>query len=354
MDTRPGLVIRLSIPGVTTTGAPVPEPTYGDQLQDRGSGWAPHEGRVLVTSTEEEGTFADGTGFRLRRPTYTVGDLQFGDLADGTMISPRVAPSVIGVGLLEAIPAAEVLAGADPDDVDGDGISGRANLVWDEASEAVALGRFGWKAAQPTVRQATTAALHADLGITSPGRPAQNCPAPQSECSSAPTGSAVPGGTDADAEAVETLTFYTRALAVPVRRGVDEPEVGRGRGLFTDVGCASCHRPSWTTGDDAEPALAGRTIEPYTDLLLHDLGEGLADGRPEYVADGREWRTPPLWGIGLVQAVTPDAGFLHDGRARTIGEAILWHGGEAGPARERYRHLPAADRAALLAFLGSL
>jgi CxxC motif-containing protein (DUF1111 family) len=359
MDPRAGLVIRLSVPGVTPTGAPVPEPTYGDQLQDRGSGWAPHEGRVLVTPTDEEGSFADGTGFRLQRPTYTIGDLQFGDLAAGTMISPRVAPSVIGLGLLEAVPSAEVLAGADPDDADGDGISGRPNLVWDQAAGALALGRFGWKAGQPSVGQATTAALHDDLGITSPARPTQNCPAPQVECSSAPSGAPGAGGTgaartEADADAVETLTFYTRTLAVPVRRDLDDRAVGRGGAVFCDLGCASCHRPSWTTGADAEPALAGRTIEPYTDLLLHDLGEGLADGRPEFGADGREWRTAPLWGIGLVRAVTPDAGFLHDGRARTLEEAILWHGGEAGPARERYRQLPAGERAALLAFLGSL
>ncbi len=354
MDTRPGLVLRLSIPGTTATGAPVPEPTYGDQLQDRGTGWAPHEGRVLVTYAEEEGAFGDGSAYSLRRPTFTVGDLQFGPLDGATVVSPRVAPSVIGMGLLEAIPADAVVAGADPDDADGDGISGRPNVVWDDAAGTTVLGRFGWKAAQPTVRQQTTAALHADLGLTSPDLPTQNCPARQEECASAPSGAAAPDATEATADDVETLTFYTRTLAVPARRGVDDDEVGRGSAVFTDLGCASCHRPTWTTGADPEPALAGRVIEPYTDLLLHDLGDGLADGRPEFAADGREWRTAPLWGIGLVQQVTPDAGFLHDGRARTLAEAIGWHGGEAEPARERYRLLPAADRAALLSFLGSL
>lgn len=354
MDTRPGLVLRLSVPGRTATGAPVPEPTYGDQLQDRGSGWAPHEGRVLVTYTEEEGTFADGGTFRLRRPSYTVGDLQFGRFAHGVTISPRVAPALIGMGLLDAIPDELVVAGADPADQDGDGISGRPNLVWEDATGASVSGRFGWKASQPTLHQQTTAALHADLGVTSAARPAESCPPPQLECASAPTGAAAPGGVDAGAEAVETLTFYTRTLAVPASRIGPDPAIGRGRAVFTDVGCASCHRPSWTTGDAPEPALSGRGIEPYTDLLLHDMGGGLADDRSEFAADGREWRTAPLWGVGLVQAVTPGAGFLHDGRARTLAEAVLWHGGEAEPARERYRLLPPADRAALLSFLGSL
>jgi CxxC motif-containing protein (DUF1111 family) len=348
--TATGLLLRLSVPGVDAHGGPAPEPIYGVQLQDRSTGSAPPEGRVLVSYEPVEGTYAEGTRYVLQRPIYTVTDLQFGPLTPGTMISPRLAPALIGLGLLEAIPAEEILAGADPDDADGDGISGRPNLVWDHTSGTNVLGRFGWKASQPSVAQQTAAALHQDLGVTNPLFPSPNCPPVQLDCSRAPLG----GDPEASAPVLEKLTFYTRTLAVPLRRPTADGTDRRGAELFAQAGCASCHRPSWTTGDDPVNALRGQTIRPYTDLLLHDLGPELADGRPEFLATGSEWRTAPLWGIGLAQQVTPGTGFLHDGRARTLAEAILWHGGEAERARERFRTMDASDRDALLAFLSSL
>jgi CxxC motif-containing protein (DUF1111 family) len=340
MDTRLGLVVHLLGPPAYPGGPPRPDPVYGTQLQDRSTGWAPHEGRVLVDDEEVP---------------VLLGDLQFGALADDVVVSPRVAPPMIGLGLLEAVPAEAVLAAADPDDADGDGISGRPNLVPDPSTGTVSLGRFGWKAGKPSVTAQTVAALHQDLGLTSPGAPVPDCPPAQADCAAAPSGAPGPGGVEVDGDTVATLAFYSRTLAVPGRRDRGSPEVGRGRELFGRIGCAACHRPRWETAADAElPALAGRVIEPYTDLLVHDLGEGLADGGTEYLAGGREWRTPPLWGIGLTRAVAPGAGYLHDGRARTLAEAILWHGGEAAAARERFRTMPAQDRAALLAFLESL
>lgn len=350
MDPSPGLVLRLSVPGTDPHGGPRPEPVYGVQLQDASTGWAPHEGRFRVTYESVEGRYGDGTPYTLQRPVYTVGDLQFGPLAPGTMLSPRLAPPVIGLGLLEAIPAEAVIAAADPDDRDGDGISGRANLVWDQISGTVVLGRFGWKASQPSVVQQTAAALHEDLGVTTPLFPVPNCPVVQVDCARAPLG----GTPEAASPVVERLSFYTRTLAVPLRRPGEARADARGAELFMSAGCGSCHRPVWATGDDPVSALRGQTIRPYTDLLLHDLGDGLADGRPEYLATGSEWRTPPLWGLGLAQRVTPGTGFLHDGRARTVAEAILWHGGEAERARERFRTMDASDRDALLAFLASL
>ena len=355
MDPRQGLVVHLLGPPEVPGGPPRPDPVYGGQLQDRATGWAPHEGRVLVSYDEVPVTLGDGTTVVLRRPSYRVGDLQFGPLAHDTAVSPRVAPPMIGLGLLEAVPEAAVLAGADPDDADGDGISGRANLIPDPRTGVPVLGRFGWKAGTPSVTDQTVAALHQDLGVTSPAAPVHDCPPAQSECATAPSGAPGPGGVEADELTVTTLAFYSRTLAVPERRDRDDPGRKRGRAVFAEIGCASCHRPRWRTGTGAGiPSLGGRVIEPYSDLLLHDLGDGLADGSTEYAAGGREWRTPPLWGLGLTRLVHPDAGYLHDGRARTPAEAVLWHGGEAAAARERFRTMPASDRAALLAFLESL
>jgi CxxC motif-containing protein (DUF1111 family) len=354
MDPSVGLVLRLSgpiaDPNDDPSGDPSADPTYGGQLQDRATTWAPHEGRVQVTFTEVRGAYGDGSEFVLQSPTYRVGDLQFGPLAPDTALSARLAPAVIGLGLLEAVPEEDLLAWADPDDTDGDGISGRPNLVWDRLTASQVVGRFGWKASQPTVAQQTARALHEDLGVTSALFPEANCPAPQAECGSAPSG----GEPEASAEVVDQLTLYTRTLAVPARRAPTDEEARRGERLFTDTGCAACHRPTLETGASDVSGLRAQVIHPYTDLLLHDLGPGLADRRSELAASGSEWRTAPLWGIGLAQRVTPGTGFLHDGRARTVAEAILWHGGEAEPARERFRTLSAGDRAALIAFIESL
>lgn len=266
---------------------------------------------------------------------------------------------MIGLGLLEAIPAADILAREDPGDADGDGISGRANIVIDPGTGQSVLGRFGLKAGKATIRDQTAQALLTDLGLSTPLRPAAtgDCTPAQTACLAAPNGedAGIRDGREVDQAALELLTYYAQSLAVPARRGVGDADVLRGKRLFHDLNCTGCHSPKHVTHRlTGTPALSFQLIWPYTDLLLHDMGERLADGLPEARATGREWRTPPLWGIGLAQAVSPEAGFLHDGRARTLLEAILWHGGEAEAQRDAVIALPAADRNALVAFLESL
>jgi CxxC motif-containing protein (DUF1111 family) len=265
---------------------------------------------------------------------------------------------MIGLGLLEAVAAEDILAAADPDDADRDGISGRPNRVWDLASGQVRLGRFGWKAGEPSIAQQSGLAMAGDIGIGNPTAPAPfgDCTAAEAACRAAPDGNSPQyAGLEAPQEVMDQIVFYSRHLAVPARRAVNDPAVLAGKRLFYAAGCTGCHRPKLATRRDWEVAeLAGQLIWPYTDLLLHDMGEGLADGRPEGVASGREWRTAPLWGIGLTAEVSGHTQFLHDGRARSLTEAILWHGGEAQAARDAFAALPAAERAALLAFLGSL
>jgi CxxC motif-containing protein (DUF1111 family) len=350
-DAERGLLFRLSVPGEGAHGEVVPEPSYGDQLQDRSILDVPAEGRVRVTYRTVPGTLADGTKYTLLAPTYEVVDLSGEPLADDVMLSPRIAPSVFGVGLLEAVPAAAIRAHADPDDRDGDGISGRANTVWDVARQEHALGRFGWKANVPTVEQQNAGAFAGDIGITNSLFPEQSCTATQPECEALPDG----GTPELDDAKLDRVTFYTRTLAVPARRAARDEQVRDGEASFRALGCSSCHLPTLETGEVADvQALSRQTIHPFTDLLLHDMGPGLADGRPDQGASGSEWRTPPLWGIGLQPTVSGHTRFLHDGRARDLEEAILWHGGEARRARDLYEQLDRDERKSLLAYLRSL
>ena len=350
-DSDPSLLFRLSLPGVRENGGPLPDPRYGDQLGPQSILGVAAEGRVAIGHTEVPVVLADGEEIVLLRPEYTFADLAFGPLEAETMVSGRVAPFLIGLGLLEALDEETILARADENDADGDGISGRANWVWDERAEAVALGRFGWKANQPTLEQQNAGAFLGDIGITSELFPVQNCTEIQSACSAAIDG----GDPELDPEKLDLVTFYTHTLAVPARRDIDDAEALAGEALFARIGCASCHLPDLTTGErPGIPEVSGQRIHPYTDLLLHDLGEELADGRPDFLASGREWRTPPLWGIGLVEVVNRHTNFLHDGRARNLTEAILWHGGEAEKTRDAFSALSGAERAAVLRFLESL
>jgi CxxC motif-containing protein (DUF1111 family) len=345
------MLVRLSIPGADEHGGPLPEPNYGGQLQpDAIPGVAP-EGRALVHWQELPGSYADGEAFSLRQPTLELVDLAFGPLAQDALLSARVAPQMIGLGLLEALPEATILAFADPDDQDGDGVSGRPNYVWDPITQTTVLGRFGWKANQPGLRQQNAGAFRGDIGITSSLHPSEDCPTSQTACAAAESG----GSPELDEALLDAITTYSRLLAVPARREVDDPEVLRGRELFHTVGCADCHVPRLETGELAGFAeVSNQVIWPYTDLLLHDMGDGLADGRPDYEASGSEWRTPPLWGIGLFSVVNDHTFYLHDGRARNLAEAVLWHGGEAQAARDGFVELAADERAALLRFLESL
>ncbi len=334
-----------------------PDPVYGLQLQDNAAAGLPPEGRVSIDWTETTVTLGDGETVQLRRPDVSVAIPAYGPLSQDVMMSGRIAPAMSGMGLLEAIHGADILAHADPDDADGDDISGRPNMVPDATGQLVP-GRFGWKAIQPTVEAQTAHAFSGDMGLSTPLLPshAGDCTAAQAQCLAMPNGVQPRlGDTEVPQDVLDLVVFYSRNLAPPVRRRVDAPDVLAGKAAFYGAGCPACHVPKYVTSRGAlHAAQRFQLIWPYTDLLLHDMGDGLADDRPEGQADGREWRTAPLWGIGMARNVSAQAGYLHDGRARTLQEAILWHGGEAQAARDAYAALSKADRTALVAFLESL
>jgi CxxC motif-containing protein (DUF1111 family) len=349
-----GLLVRLSVPGTDEHGGPKPEPNYGGQFNHHSILGVPAEGDAAVTYEDVPGQFGDGEPFVLRRPHYQLTNLAFGPMAPDVMTSPRVAPGTFGLGLLQAVSEATVLAHADENDANGDGISGRPNYVWDVRKNGPSLGRFGWKANQPTIEQQTAGAFNGDIGITSSLFPGENCPAAQTACAAAKSGG-MPGAPELSDDKLRAMTIYGLGLGVPARREWTRGDVVHGEKLFTEIGCASCHLPKVQTGTlDGFPELSNQTIRPFTDLLLHDLGTELADGRPDFLATGSEWRTAPLWGLGLMATVNRHTDLLHDGRARGAQEAILWHGGEAARAKEAFRMLTKADREALLAFLSSL
>jgi CxxC motif-containing protein (DUF1111 family) len=345
------MLIRLSIPGTDEHGGPKPEPTYGGQLNPSGILGVTGEGDPRVVTTLRQGKYDDGSSYELSVPSYELRDLAFGDMPADIMFSPRTAPQMIGLGLLSAIDEADLLAHADADDADRDGISGRPNHVWDVAQQATVVGRFGWKANQPVLEQQNAGAFVGDIGITSSLFPEQNCTDAQPDCQAARTG----GDPEIRDALLEEVDYYSKYLAVPARRDVGNDSVQKGEKLFADLGCGSCHTPTFKTGTLADfPELSQQTIHPYTDLLLHDLGDDLADGRPDYEADGNEWRTPPLWGIGLFKDVNDHTRYLHDGRARNLEEAVLWHGGEAQASADAFKALSQSERDSLLRFLESL
>lgn len=338
------MLARVSI-GNDPVDGPVPAPGFGTQVQDRAVFGTAPEGRVSLSYEYSQEVLSDGLVVSLRRPSVHV-DAE--DLPEDAMLSARVAPVVFGTGLLEAISDDTILAREDPHDRDGDGISGRANQVWDPLAQGLAVGRFGLKATVPTVLQQVAGAYVEDMGVTNSVFTTESTKGQVQD-------DARPDDPELADEELETTTFYVQTLGVPARRDVDDEQVSMGEEHFRNIGCASCHTPAVMTGDISEvPILRGQVIQPFTDLLLHDMGEGLADNRPAFTASGREWRTTPLWGIGLTKVVNGHTEFLHDGRARSLTEAILWHGGEAAVSRERFRRLEPDERAALLVFLQSL
>ena len=337
--------------------AAIAEPTYGGQLQTFAIQGLDAEGRVEIEREPVTVALAGGATATLERPRYRVTALGYGPLAAETMMSPRVAPPMIGMGLLELIPEAAIVARADPDDRDGDGVRGIAQRAWSAVEKRVMLGRFGWKAGAATVADQTAGAFANDMGLSTPPLPASagDCTRRQERCRAAPDGADAREGVEVTRQMFDLVVLYARNLAVPARANAQDEAVLRGKQVFGALGCAACHVPRHVTGDDpAEPHLSRQAIWPYTDLLLHDMGEGLADGLDEGRAGGRHWRTPPLWGLGLTGTVSGHTRLLHDGRARDALEAVLWHGGEAQGARDRFAGLPKAERDALLAFLGSL
>lgn len=361
------MLVRLSVPAKTDAqqemlvrAGVIPEPTYGGQLQDRGVEGIPGEGKIKVKYQYFDVRFADGEKVQLRKPEFSIVDLGYGPMADDVMMSFRVTPSMIGIGLLEAIPESALLANEDPDDKNGDGISGRANRVWDIQKKMTSIGRFGWKAGVPTLMQQSAAAFSGDMGLTSTLFPDERCTESQKPCKEKVAGDKP----DVSDGIMDKVVFYSRNLGVPIRHDAKDETVLKGKKLFYDAGCTGCHTPSFRTASMAtqsetamtiiEKEQANQLIWPYSDFLLHDMGPELADNRPEFLASGSEWRTPALWGIGHSKAVNKKAGFMHDGRARTLMEAVLWHGGEASQSKNKVLEMNARQRRALMAFIKSL
>jgi len=345
-----GFLVRLSINGQDANGGPLGHPTYGGQIQDQANLGVPYEAKINVDRQPITGNYPDGTTYELLKPTYTIIDKQFGDLG-GVLTSPRVGQQVIGLGLIDALSEESLLANADEFDTDNDGISGKANYVWNTIMGTTTIGKFGWKANQPNLRQQVAGALNGDLGLTTSIFSNQNCPSPQNDCVNSENGG-TPEVIDAQ---LDDIVFYQSALAVPKRRRFKEENVLQGKLLFNQVDCLKCHAKDYTTSASLENnSLEGVLIHPFSDFLLHDMGDALADNRPDFLANGNEWRTQPLWGIGLISTVNNHTNLLHDGRARNIEEAILWHGGEAETSKQKFMNLTTIERNKVIEYINSL
>ena len=344
------MLVRLSVPGINPHGGPQPHPAYGSQLNENGVPGVAGEGRAVITYKEKIVKMSDGEQVTLRIPSVSFIEMAYGDFSPNIMTSARIAPALYGLGLLEAVPESTIMALATA--LKPAGIKGRVNNVWDVTQGKTAIGRFGWKANTPNLRQQITEAFVGDMGITSPLFPNENCTPVQTECRQSPSA----GDPELSNEQLDQVEFYHLALAPPRSRALTKnASLQRGVALFRQAQCSFCHTPQLRTGEFSRlPVLSNKNIAPYTDLLLHDMGDQLADNRPDFLATGREWRTPPLWGIGLAKKIEPNAGFLHDGRARTLLEAIIWHDGEAAVSADAVKSMSTTDRQALLLFLESL
>ena len=346
-DAQSSLLMRISLPGTDANGGPVAVPGYGLQIQDKAAYGISPEAKVNISYTYQSFSFDDGETYELRTPTYTLSNL-YTPIQGNYLLSPRLAPPMIGLGLLEAIPESEIVANADPNDANGDDIAGKANYVNDATVNKMQLGRFGWKANTASILTQVVSAFNQDMGLTSSILPVESSYG-QSQYDNLKDDPELPDTT------VNAVKFYAQTLAVPARRNTTDATVKRGEQLFILAKCANCHKQTLTTGVNvAFPALSNQVIHPYTDMLVHDMGAGLADNRPDFKAGGQDWRTAPLWGLGLFPVINNPGYYLHDGRARTLVEAIMWHGGEAAPSQSYFSHLSKADRDAVLKFLGSL
>lgn len=356
--------VRVSIPGRGPHNEPLSPKGYGHQLSDKAISGVTPEAKIRVKWVEaQKGTFPDGEEYTLRKPEFLISELAYGDLPEDTMYEMRLGPVVFGLGLLEAIPEESLLAWADPNDEDGDGISGRVNTIWDRERGGKAIGRFGWKANSFDVRQQSAEAAFFDMGVNNPlflyrhddqegsntHKTRQNCEPEQADCLMATQ----TNDWEMTPSQLVDVTTYLSTLGVVYRRNVDDPVVEKGEQLFNLMGCSACHKSNIQTGEHEIARLENQTIHPYSDLLLHDMGEGLK-GRPDFDATPSEWRTPPLWGIGKIELVNGHTNFLHDGRARGFQEAILWHGGEAESAKQHYSQLSKQERDEVLTFLRNL
>lgn len=345
--TTSSLLFRISIAGKDAHGGPVPAPGFGGQLQDVATFGKLREVQMSIVYNNQPVVYPDGSTVVLRKPTYECLN-PYQSLPAGFLLSPRLAPPVFGLGLLENIPESTILSFADENDADGDGISGKPNYVYDPYTQKTELGRFGLKANTPTILTQAAGAYNQDMGIT-------NYVFPQESS----YGQSQSDGIGDDPELADSILnavhFYIKTLAVPARRNVTDVDIKRGEYLFKQINCSGCHKTTVQTGVDVNlPSISNQRIQPFTDMLLHDMGDGLADGRPDFLASGSEWRTAPLWGIGLFEKTNGIPFYLHDGRARTIEEAILWHDGEAKKSKEQFMQLPKDDRDKIIRFLKSL
>lgn len=346
-DLQSSLLVRISTDGQDEHGGPVAVPGYGLQLQDKSVYGKLPECKVNINYTTTTYSFADGETYELRTPAYSLTGL-YTPITVNYMLSARLAPPMYGLGLLENVPESEITANVDANDSNGDGIKGKANYVWDPVTQAMMLGRFGWKDNTATILGQVASAFNQDMGITNKIFPVENS-----------FGQSQYDGLKDDPElpdsVLNAVKFYAQTLAVPARRNTTDADVKKGEALFKQANCSGCHRQTFTTGVDVtRPYLSNQVIHPYTDMLLHDMGPGLADNRPDYKAGGQDWRTASLWGLGLYEKVNNPGYYLHDGRARSLVEAIMWHGGEAQASKTAFQKMSKTDRNAVIKFLQSL
>ena len=341
------LLIRISLPGQDAHGAPLAAPGFGLQLQDQALFGVQPEVNIQITYADKKVTYPDGSSITLRNPEYLLLN-PYTPLPAAYDLSARMDPPVFGVGLLANIPENTILSFLDKGDKNGDGITGEANYIYDSTTDKVVLGRFGYKANASTVLFQVATAYQQDMGVTSYVQPKES------------TDGQLQGDNKKDDpelpdSILNAVVYYVKSLAVPARRNVNDPDNKRGEQIFSQINCTGCHRPTIQTGVDLTfPQLSNQRIHPYTDMLVHDMGAGLADNRADYLASGSQWRTTPLWGIGLFEKTNGTPFYLHDGRARTLEEAVLWHDGEAKKSKDLFMSLSKTEREQVIKFLKSL
>ena len=347
-----GFLIRLSNGNNEITG-PISLFNYGGQLQDDSNLNILNEGEINVDFEIISGEYPDGTTYELRKPNYSIVNGNYGSIA-GAEQSPRVGQQVIGLGFIDALSDSSILENEDVFDANNDGISGKANQVWNVKENKTTIGKFGWKANQPTLEQQISGAFNGDMGLTTSTFPDENCP-DGVDCSSLFNGINEDDTVEVTDTQMSRMMVYMSAISVPIRRDYDTYNVLKGKELFNDLACVNCHINNFrTSAYPLLPQIGNVTIRPYSDFLLHDMGDDLADNRSDFLANGNEWRTQPLWGIGMIELVNDHTFLLHDGRARNIEEAILWHGGEAEKSKQDFMNLSSENRKQLLSFLNSL
>lgn len=347
-----GFLLKLST-GNSDVNGPIPHHVYGDQLQDESNLGIDKEADIQVDFTYIKGNYADGTPYELRKPNYSIINENYGNLQD-VEISPRIGQHVIGLGFIDALTEESILANADPNDINNDGISGKANYVWNIKEQQITIGKFGWKSNQPTLEQQIAAAFNGDMGLTTSIFPDENCP-DGIDCTQLFNGNNPREFVEVPDQQFSRILLYMSAISVPIRRDFKDEKVLKGKKHFNELGCVSCHVNNFTTGiNTVLSQINSIKIKPFSDFLLHDMGNELADNRSDFLANGNEWRTQPLWGLGLIEFVNQHTFLLHDGRARNIEEAILWHGGEAEQSKNSFTELSATERDELLHYLKSL